>query len=181
MQNITPVIPASKMFIDPATDEFYAAGQLLTPPAALCDFYQLLATRGGRDFYNGSAARLVADDLHDLGAAVSGADLAAYRVQWTDALVVPLGTESLLHVTPAPSSGPLLAMMVRTLHGFDWRAGDAEDADVLALHRIAEVFKWAFGQRMEMGDPDFVAGMAAVSVQIQSELLACAGFAPEMR
>lgn len=165
------------MFFNPATDEFHEAGHLVQPPTELCDFQQLIATRGGRDFYNGTAARLVLKDLHELGTAITAADLAAYQVQWTDAHRVPLRAyagrggeddESVgdgvdVHVTPAPSSGPLLAMMLRVLNGFEWRTAAEERTDVVALHRLAEVFKWAFAERMEMGDPAFLASMEAVS------------------
>lgn len=78
------------MFFNLATDQYLEAGRLVQPPSELCDFQQLLARRGGPDFYNGSAARLVLRDLQDLGIAITADDLADYRVQWTDAQRVPL-------------------------------------------------------------------------------------------
>lgn len=156
---------------------FYAINDTLVRPTSLCRVYERLAARGAADFYSGTVAELVLADLREMGAAqMRAADLRDYRVQWSDALSVPLArggddgggqpAEEVewLHVTPLPSSGPLVAMMMRVLNEFEGRLAGEERAmeEMFRLHRMAEVFKYAFSERMKMGDPEFVDGMEEV-------------------
>lgn len=160
------------MFVDPVTHEFYPAGHLIKPPSVLCDFYAQLAKRGSPDLYNGTLANLLLADLHELGSHITATDLADFRVQWSDAEAVPLGSGTRLHVTPAPSSGPVVAQMLRVLHSLEWHRHTAttnDDDDVTALNRLAEVFKWSFAQRMRLGDPDYVADAAEFAANMTSE------------
>lgn len=148
----------SRTFVDATTGDFYAAGSLITPPPELCQFYQDLADRGGPDFYNGSLSMSVLYDLQHIGSLVTAQDLREYRVEWTDSKRVQIG-EHVVHVTPPPSSGYLVALMLNTLHGFDWRRREHQNEhtgeDARSFHWMAETFKWAFAQRMQMGDPQF--------------------------
>lgn len=153
------------------------AGETIRPPHALCQFLQLIADRGPDDFYEGEAARLVLDDLRALRSPITADDLRAQRSVWAERpLTVPLdiepttaGTEETafdMHVPPLPAGGPVLAMIVRTLFGYDWLEGttptDSDDEalaidrlSALRVHRQAEAFKWAFARRNAMGDPEF--------------------------
>lgn len=159
----------SQTFVDAATGEFFAAGSLITPPAELCQFYDNLADRGGPDFYNGSLSMSVLYDLQHMGSLVTAQDLRDYRVQWSDSKRIQIG-EHVVHVTPPPSSGFLVALMLNTLHGFDWRRRNTEldehmGEDARSFHWMAETFKWAFAHRMRMGDPQFE-DMADVTRQV---------------
>lgn len=150
---------SSQTFVDPVTGDFYAAGSLIVPPAELCQFYEDLAERGGPDFYNGSLSMSVLYDLQRMGSLITAQDLRDYRVQWTDSKRVQIG-EHVIHVTPPPSSGYLIALMMNTLHGLDWSRRNTEADEhtgeaARSFHWMAESFKWAFSHRMRMGDPQF--------------------------
>lgn len=140
------------------TGEFYASGSLITPPAELCQFYEDLATRGGPDFYNGSLSMSVLYDLQRMDSLITAQDLRDYRVQWSESKRFPVGNDYDIHVTGPPSSGYLVAMMLNVLHKFEWkRTGDGHDGEeAQPFHWMVETFKWAFGHRMQMGDPEFV-------------------------
>lgn len=54
-------------------------GESFRMPSELCNTYKLIAENGGDDFYNGTLADLIADDLRDLGSIVTKKDLQSFR------------------------------------------------------------------------------------------------------
>lgn len=56
----------------------YKAGEHIRLSRELCDTYRKLATNGGDDFYNGALAKLIAEDLKDIGSIITEEDLKAY-------------------------------------------------------------------------------------------------------
>lgn len=54
-------------------------GELIHLPVELCNTYKLLAEKGGDDFYTGTLADLIADDLRDLGSIITKKDLELYK------------------------------------------------------------------------------------------------------
>lgn len=53
-------------------------GDLVKPPAALCNTLKMIAEKGD-DFYNGTLADLIVDDLRDIGSIVTKKDLELYK------------------------------------------------------------------------------------------------------
>ena len=39
--------------------------------------------------------------------------------------------------------------------GYNFTCNDYNDERVLTYHRIVEAYKFAYGQRLDLGDPDF--------------------------
>lgn len=54
-------------------------GERVQLPSALCDAYKILAEKGGDDFYNGTLADLIVEDLQDLGSIITKKDLESYK------------------------------------------------------------------------------------------------------
>lgn len=54
-------------------------GEYVRMPPELCNTYKLIAENGGDDFYNGTLADLIIDDLRDLGSIITKKDLESYR------------------------------------------------------------------------------------------------------
>lgn len=54
-------------------------GEYVQMAPELCNTYKLIAENGGDDFYNGTLADLIADDLRDLGSIITKKDLELYR------------------------------------------------------------------------------------------------------
>lgn len=48
-------------------------------PSELCNTYKMLSESGGDDFYTGTLADLIAQDLKDLGSIVTKEDLQSYE------------------------------------------------------------------------------------------------------
>lgn len=67
-----------KTFFKNETNERRKAFEHIQLPTALCNTYKLLAENGGDDFYNGTLADLILEDLNDLGSIISKKDLQSY-------------------------------------------------------------------------------------------------------
>lgn len=68
-----------KSFFINGTNTARRPGDLIHLPMELCNTYKLLAEKGGDDFYTGTLADLIVDDLQDLGSIITKKDLEAYE------------------------------------------------------------------------------------------------------
>ncbi len=80
------------------------------------------------------------------------ADLAAYTVDIKPALNITYGNYRLF-TTDAPSSGAVMFSILKTMEQFP--AEDLADTN-LTTHRLVEAMKFAYGARLQLGDPAFV-------------------------
>jgi gamma-glutamyltranspeptidase/glutathione hydrolase/leukotriene-C4 hydrolase len=51
---------------------------------------------------------------------------------------------------PPPGGGAVLALIFNILDGYKFKS---DDLNALGYHRIVEAFKFAYGQRLHLGDP----------------------------
>ncbi|KAM7347466.1 uncharacterized protein ACRADG_007032 [Cochliomyia hominivorax] len=146
----------SKVFVNQTTKELHPVGTKLYPLAELCNTYQLLATNGAKDFYNGTLAKLVAADLQELGSIVTYDDLESYRADLVSSVTMQLGND-ILYAIPPISSGTIVANIMSILEGFNFTKSDLLDNQHRAtvIHRIAEALKFGFAKRWELGDMRF--------------------------
>jgi gamma-glutamyltranspeptidase/glutathione hydrolase len=75
-----------------------------------------LAAAGPRDFYDGDLAAAIAADVQAAGGKLSRADLAAYRAQERDPLMIGY-RDARIAATPELTAGPTLAHVLRSLQG----------------------------------------------------------------
>ncbi|XP_055314832.1 glutathione hydrolase 1 proenzyme-like isoform X2 [Sitodiplosis mosellana] len=122
----------------------------------LCNTYKLIAENGGNDFYNGTLAALIADDLRDLGSIVTKKDLESYRTQWEESLTMPIN-DNTVYVTPT-GGGPLVAFILNILREYNMTRKDieTEDDQIRTYHRFIESFKYAFGYRTQLNNSDTI-------------------------
>lgn len=115
-----------------------------------------MAKNGGNDFYNGTLAKLVAQDLKELGSLVTYDDLESYRADLVGSITMQLGND-ILYAVPPISSGAIVANIMSILEGFNFTQNDLKDNEHRAtvLHRIAEALKFGFAKRWELGDMRF--------------------------
>lgn len=73
------LFPCRKAFFDETTGKKHKAGTKIHAHQELCDTYKILAENGGDDFYNGTLAGLIVDDLKDLGSIITKDDLQSYE------------------------------------------------------------------------------------------------------
>ncbi len=68
--------------------------------------------------------------------------------------------------TEAPSSGAVTLNMLKTMEKFP--AGDDQDTN-LTIHRFVEAMKFAYGARLELGDPAFLTYIEQYQKEMLSE------------
>lgn len=87
-------------------------------------------------------------------------DLHNYKPIWEKPIVAQLSDNMTLYTMPLPGSGVVLTFILNMLNEFL----DRINYDSLTnWQRIVESFKFAYGRRTELGDPDFVTGIEEVS------------------
>ncbi|KAJ9577927.1 hypothetical protein L9F63_025212, partial [Diploptera punctata] len=127
-------------------------------PKRICKTYKIIAEEGGNVLYNGSLAKLLAEDIKDMGGIITQDDLAQYRVRWVDPITVNLRDKLKLFTIPPPGSGILLAFILNILDGYNFTSESIKDINstILTYHRMIEAFKFAYARRPEIGDPDYI-------------------------
>jgi len=137
---------------DPETGKGWKEGQTYKR-TALADTLEALADAGDNGdelFYNGSIAVDLVNDLGKLGGILSLSDLTSYRTEWLDPIAVNMSSTNLtLYSIPPPGSGAVLAAILNIMENFP-----IEEDDPLFYHRLVEAFKWAYGARSNLGDPN---------------------------
>ncbi|XP_073832162.1 glutathione hydrolase 1 proenzyme isoform X2 [Musca autumnalis] len=145
-----------KMFYNETTNHIHPIGTHIQPSEEICNTYKLLAENGPYDFYNGTLAKMVAEDLRDLGSVVDFADLETYRADLVGSVTMQLGND-ILYANPPISSGTVVANVLSILEGFNFSSIDVQDTkhEALTIHRIVEAMKFGYAKRWELGDARF--------------------------
>lgn len=146
----------SKVFINAETGEIHPVGTKLQAPQEICNTYKMLAENGPMDFYNGELAKLIAEDLKDLGSIIMPYDLESYSADLVSSITMQLGNDT-LYALPPISSGTVVASVLSILEGYNFTQSDMKGAKNQArtLHRIAEALKYGYAKRWELGDLRF--------------------------
>ncbi|XP_023321317.1 glutathione hydrolase 1 proenzyme isoform X2 [Eurytemora carolleeae] len=138
-------------FTNPSTGVPYKEGDMYKREALANTLDRLAAAGSGiRDeFYQGEVGRLLVQDLQKLGGKLTMADMAAYSSVWSPTVQTVLKSVNLtVHSAPPPGSGAVLGAILNIMDQFP----DHQD-DVLFYHRLTEAFKFAYGVRSSLGDP----------------------------
>ncbi|KAI9891767.1 MAG: hypothetical protein M1814_002331 [Vezdaea aestivalis] len=134
------------------------------------DTLEAVALYGAHAFYSGAIARLTVKSINANNGTMTLADLANYSVVTrTPAQITYRGYK--IRSCSAPASGAVVLGALKTVEGY---SGFSENgpASNLSTHRLDEATRFAYGQRSQLGDPDFVAGLDVFQASMLSDKLA---------
>ncbi|KAG7281784.1 hypothetical protein CRUP_037065 [Coryphaenoides rupestris] len=112
----------------------------------LADTYQRIAEEGADVFYSGSIAHSIVKDVQQAGT-------------WLHTIFITLNVgDYTMHVPDAPSSGPVLALILNIVDGYNFTGRSVSTAEqkTLTYHRILEAFRFAYAKRSKLGDPRYL-------------------------
>ncbi|KAG5874425.1 hypothetical protein JTB14_013765 [Gonioctena quinquepunctata] len=140
------------IYINPETNDTYKEGEFVKL-LKLAETLEVIAEEGGTALNNGSLTQNFVEDIRSKGGIITVKDMQNYQPIWEKPIIVPLKNNQTLHTTPLPGGGIIVAHILNILSNF---IDGSEATSVITNQRIVESFKFAYGKRGEMGDPNFV-------------------------
>ena len=154
-----------KVFVDPRTGRVYEEGDILHRER-LAELLDELADAADpvQLFYKEGIAQTIAAEIKDNGGHITVEDLAAYETKIHD---TPLESEVLpdelvMCGPPPPSSFAISQVIIGIMSEF-YKENKVDLDDPLVYHRLIEVEKFAYAQRTNLGDVEFVKNARSIS------------------
>lgn len=134
--------------------KLFEEGDLLRQPD-LAKTLVRIERLGAREFYNGTTAKLIADDMNANGGLITLDDLRNYKAKERTPLRGSYRGHEIIALPPPSSGGVVTLSTLNILEGYDLKSMQHNSA--AKYHLLAEAMRRAFADRAEfMGDPDFV-------------------------
>lgn len=147
----------AEIYVNPNTNDVFQSGDLVKRNK-LADTLEILKNEGVDSMYNnGTIAKLIVQDIQDVGGIITIEDLMQYNVRWEAPMTVSLKNNKTLYSVPLPASGALVTFIMNILNEYL-----PAEQSTTAIQRIAEAMKFAYAIRSELGDSKFVENMEEV-------------------
>jgi gamma-glutamyltranspeptidase/glutathione hydrolase len=131
----------------------FKEGDVLRQPE-LAATLQRLQRGGAREFYKGTTARLIAEDMRRRNGLITLEDLRRYTAKERTPLRNTYRGYEIISMPPPSSGGVVLMEMLNILEGYDLKAMNPMSSE--KYHLVIEAMRRAYADRAEyMGDPDF--------------------------
>ena len=143
------------MLQDPVLTQLFFVDGRPKPEGASVQWTSLAATldvvaaQGIAPLYTGDLAAAMAADIQQAGGIVTAEDLANYAAVIREPLSTFFGGYE-IYSAPLPFGGPVMLMAFNILEGYVLPLGQ------LTQHWMIEAWKFAYGDRLSLGDPAFV-------------------------
>lgn len=128
------------------------------------DTLETIAERGPDAFYTGPIAEATIQTLKAKGGSMTMEDLKNYSAAIRAPAAIDYRNYKVRSCS-APSSGTIAMSTMKIIEGFQ-TIGEAATLNI-STHRFDEAIRFGYGQRSELGDPEFVEGM----YEYQKEIL----------
>lgn len=139
-----------ELFVNPQTNDIVQAGDVVRRNK-LADTLEILKREGVDSMYNnGTIAKLIVQDIQNVGGIITVEDLMQYRVRWETPMSVSLRNNKTFYSVPLPASGGLVTFIMNVLNEYL-----PAEQSTTAIQRIAEAMKFAYAKRSELGDYRF--------------------------
>eukprot|EP01112_Ceratiomyxa_fruticulosa_P009395 TRINITY_DN2445_c0_g1_i1.p1 TRINITY_DN2445_c0_g1~~TRINITY_DN2445_c0_g1_i1.p1 ORF type:complete len:608 (-),score=116.12 TRINITY_DN2445_c0_g1_i1:61-1884(-) len=128
---------------------------------------QYFRDNGVEAFYTGEMGKTVANEIKAAGGILTFEDLNNYKVQVSP----PTSTYYLgykVFTSPAPFGGPVVGLALNLMERFILGSNQLQYG-VDSLHLEIESFKFAYSDRMALGDPSFVKNISFILQQMNSK------------
>ena len=144
---------ASRKYFFKPNGESYQPGELFIQKD-LAQTLERISEYGRAGFYEGKTARLIVDEMKNLGGLITLDDLRDYRVVTREPVCGDFHGNTVCAMPPPSSGGVHLIQMLNILEGWDLRSLGHNSAAY--IHRLAEAMRRAYADRsIYLGDPDF--------------------------
>ncbi|KAF0247278.1 MAG: gamma-glutamyltranspeptidase, partial [bacterium] len=133
---------------------YYQAGELLKQPELALTLARL-QKEGPQEFYQGTTAQLIVEDMKKNGGIITLEDLKNYKPAVREPLKGNYRGYEILTMPPPSSGGIALIEMLNILEQYDLKGLGFNSSE--RNHLLIEAMRRAFADRAEfLGDPDFV-------------------------
>ncbi|EKG14697.1 Gamma-glutamyltranspeptidase [Macrophomina phaseolina MS6] len=129
------------------------------------DTLEVIANEGPDAFYTGAIANATIAALQKANGTMTLEDLKNYTARIQDTISINYRGYKLTS-GGAPSGGVVALSALKIVEGYE-DFGDPANIN-LTTHRLDEAIRFAYGERTELGDPDFVEGMDEYQKQMLS-------------
>ncbi|XP_055062491.2 glutathione hydrolase 1 proenzyme [Misgurnus anguillicaudatus] len=124
----------------------------------LADTYETISKHGPNAFYNGSLTQNIVKDIQAAGGIITSEDLQGYKARLNEYALNFTVRNYTFHVPTAPFGGPVLAMILKIVNGYNISSSSmrTNESMILTYHRIIESFRFAYAHKSKLGDPQYV-------------------------
>jgi gamma-glutamyltranspeptidase/glutathione hydrolase len=145
--------------------DYYKEGDLFKQPD-LAKTLERIAREGAAEFYTGSTAKMIADDMQANNGLITLEDLKNYKVREREPIKGTYRGHEIISMPPPSSGGIVMLQVLGMLEAYDLRSMGHNSA--AKYHLYVEASRRAFADRAEyMADPDFadvpVAGLLSAN------------------
>ncbi|XP_027701447.1 glutathione hydrolase 5 proenzyme isoform X2 [Vombatus ursinus] len=149
-----------------------AEGESLLRPE-LVHTLDSVAEKGADEFYEGSLAEDLLEDLAMEGSVLTKEDLAGFQAEVVKPLTLSLGDYT-LYSPPPPAGGAILSFVLNVLKGFHFPQDSLAQIQgkVSMYHRVVETLKFASGLKWVLRDPRSCPECPALYLDLLTEELA---------
>lgn len=154
------------VYVNPATKDLYKVDEIFKQPVLAETLSQLANATNPKDFFYNTLSKKILEDIYTVNAPqfpgqkaiITRDDFLKYDVIEEEAFTYEFANKLKVHTTQLPGAGVLISFILRIMDKYTdlYPAAktDQTKAD-LFYHRLTEAFKFAFANRMYLGDDKF--------------------------